>query len=701
MASKGPNSMAEIKEKAHETKETLRETASSAARSVGLPVAASNPESLSGATTESELARWRRNFEANAKASESSDTKYLDLDSFVDAIAPKGDLSGKIGRRQYGNLFRVADAQQKGRISFEEFAAFEALLKKPDADFEVAFKFFDLDGSGTITFDEFKNVFAANLGPDAIPFDFDSPWVHLYLGKRAGNHVLGYQEFTQLMKGLQGERLRQAFHYLDKESTGYVTVEQFSRIINELARHKLSESVLERLPTIASLTPGGKVSYSEAIAFHNVIREMDMVEKVIRDAIAKSSDGKIDRKDFLNSAAQSTRYGIFTPMEVSIIFHFAGMGSEDPRLKLSQFAQLLDPKWERPVMGEPEPLTTSILTDIAKSAYNFCLGGIAGATGATAVYPIDLVKTRMQNQRSKVVGELLYKNSLDCVRKVYKNEGFAGFYRGLPPQLIGVAPEKAIKLTMNDLVRRKTKDPETGKVPLIWELVAGATAGASQVVFTNPLEIVKIRLQMQGEAAKTRGAENIKRGALHIIRQLGLIGLYKGSSACLLRDVPFSAIYFTGYSHLKSDIFHEGRDGKKLGFGETLAAASIAGMPSAYLTTPADVIKTRLQSEARKGESTYKGLMDAGTKIFQEEGARALFKGGPARVLRSSPQFGVTLVAYEYLQAALPYPGSKKPSSLLASSEDITRIRARNALRVLLDAHSDWGARGTQGVKRS
>jgi solute carrier family 25 aspartate/glutamate transporter 12/13 len=42
----------------------------------------------------------------------------------------------------------------------------------------------------------------------------------------------------------------------------------------------------------------------------------------------------------------------------------------------------------------------------------------------------------MQNQRSKVVGELLYKNSMDCVQKVFKNEGFTGFYRGLPPQLI-------------------------------------------------------------------------------------------------------------------------------------------------------------------------------------------------------------------------------------------------------------------------
>ena len=54
------------------------------------------------------------------------------------------------------------------------------------------------------------------------------------------------------------------------------------------------------------------------------------------------------------------------------------------------------------------------------------------AVGATAVYPIDLVKTRMQNQRSSgsLVGELMYKNSLDCFRKVMRYEGLFGLYRG-------------------------------------------------------------------------------------------------------------------------------------------------------------------------------------------------------------------------------------------------------------------------------
>jgi len=152
--------------------------------------------------------------------------------------------------------------------------------------------------------------------------------------------------------------------------------------------------------------------------------------------------------------------------------------------------------------------------------------------------------------------------------------------------------------------------------------------------------------------------------------------------------------HFPAHAHLKKDVFHDGRDGKVLSYGEALAAAAIAGMPAAYLTTPADVIKTRLQTEARKGESTYKGVGDAFRKILSEEGPRALFKGGPARVLRSSPQFGVTLVAYENLKKHFPFPDPQTSlSDLLPREEDIARVRARNALKVLLDASPDFGSK--------
>lgn len=650
------------------------------------------------AVPENELKRWRRTFDTNAQVVVDGE-KYLNTEQFVNAIAPKSDLT-KIGRAQFTTLFRVADTTKRGLVSWDDFVVFETILKRPDADYWIAFQYFDVDNSGTITYDEFKNVFKSTITSDSVPFDFDGDWVKLYLGKKNGTHVLGYNEFTQLMKGLQGERLRQAFKYFDQDEDGFIRPDQFKRIVLEIAGHKLSEAVIERLPTLCTLTPGGRISYSEVSAFHNVIREMDMVERIIREATAKSKDGRIDQSDFLNHCAASTRYALFTPMEASIIFHFAGRGSSIQRLALIDFAQLLDPRWRAPAAGVRDApteasTTMNVVHEIAHSMYNFALGGLAGAFGATIVYPIDLVKTRMQNQRSTVVGQLLYKNSMDCVRKVFHNEGFLGFYRGLGPQLIGVAPEKAIKLTVNDFVRSRAMDPETGRIKLMWELIAGGTAGGCQVVFTNPLEIVKIRLQMQGEAAKLEGA--VPKGAAHIVRQLGLVGLYKGAAACLLRDIPFSAIYFPAYAHLKKDIFHEGYNGKQLSFLETLASAAIAGMPAAYLTTPADVVKTRLQTEAKSGQTSYKGMGDAFRKIYREEGFKAFFKGGPARIIRSSPQFGFTLVAYEYLHKFLPYPFHGKPrdveTTFTSQPEDMAKVRARNALRILLDVHGNFGPR--------
>jgi solute carrier family 25 aspartate/glutamate transporter 12/13 len=125
--------------------------------------------------------------------------------------------------------------------------------------------------------------------------------------------------------------------------------------------------------------------------------------------------------------------------------------------------------------------------------HQFALGSIAGAFGAFMVYPIDLVKTRMQNQRSGRVGQVLYKNSLDCAQKVLKNEGFKGLYSGVLPQMVGVAPEKAIKLTVNDLVRGHFTDSKTGAIDYKFEVLAGGTAGGCQVVSMHLFAIVQNR----------------------------------------------------------------------------------------------------------------------------------------------------------------------------------------------------------------
>lgn len=413
----------------------------------------------------------------------------------------------------------------------------------------------------------------------------------------------------------------------------------------------------------------------------------------------------------LLAAARSVPCGhLVTPLEVDVLFHLLDSENHVGKVSREQFSLLIPPHTNpgelfvapdaqsaaSALAHVPDPQIASgflahhpFLKTVLEKLYGFVLGGIAGGVGAAFVYPIDLVKTRMQNQRN-IVGQILYRHSWDCFVKTLRNEGFLGLYRGLGPQLAGVAPEKAIKLTVNDLLRGYFMDDQ-GRVSLLAECVAGGSAGASQVIFTNPLEIVKIRLQVQGESArlaKQAGESYVRVGAMRIVRQLGIMGLYRGASACLLRDIPFSAIYFPVYAHSKA--FFRTVQGGEDRWYSLLAAGAIGGIPAASLTTPADVIKTRLQVEARRGQQTYSGIVDCFWKILRTEGPRAFAKGALARVFRSSPQFGVTLLTYEALQrfseqhfGIVPVTDRGRPTSHAAPKDPLAAFQAQQAARAL------------------
>jgi solute carrier family 25 aspartate/glutamate transporter 12/13 len=338
-----------------------------------------------------------------------------------------------------------------------------------------------------------------------------------------------------------------------------------------------------------------------------------------------------------------------------------------------------------------------------KFCKNFGLGSIAGAIGAGCVYPIDITKTRMQNQRVVAGQAPLYKNGFDCFSQLVRKEGFRAMYKGLGPQLVGVAPEKAIKLAVNEGLRKIFADwthHAPGGIHLGLEIVAGGAAGFSQVLFTNPLEIVKIRLQVQGEAAMKHLEKGPRMGAIDICKELGLAGLYKGASACFLRDIPFSAIYFPLYATLKQKFIDQNHG--VLAMSDIMLAGTMAGAPAAWLCTPADVIKTRIQVKARLGETTYSGLVDCARKVYADEGARiascvlfvskraphviagirAFFKGGGWRVARSSPQFGITLLTFEKFKEYFGVDAAA-PTNVPVSSSDMNSTQIGSKLKVL------------------
>ncbi|PWA28689.1 hypothetical protein CCH79_00014819 [Gambusia affinis] len=308
-------------------------------------------------------------------------------------------------------------------------------------------------------------------------------------------------------------------------------------------------------------------------------------------------------------------------------------------------------------------------------------GGIAGMAGVTCVFPIDLAKTRLQNQRS---GQQIYKNMMDCLIKTVRSEGYFGMYRGAAVNLTLVTPEKAIKLAANDFFRHQLSN-DIGRLTVFKEMLAGCCAGMCQVIVTTPMEMLKIQLQdagrivaqqrvmpsvvttlkMGGTSAVLSRSYNtaptprvIRMSAIEITRELlrtkGVAGLYRGLGATLMRDIPFSVVYFPLFAHLQQLGQHSSED-QSVPFYWSFMSGCLAGSVAAVAVSPCDVVKTRLQS-LKKGsnEETYNGV------ILRKEGPRAFLKGASCRALVIAPLFGIAQVVYcvgvgEFLLGYTPY----------------------------------------------
>ncbi|XP_038663421.1 LOW QUALITY PROTEIN: mitochondrial glutamate carrier 1 [Scyliorhinus canicula] len=296
-------------------------------------------------------------------------------------------------------------------------------------------------------------------------------------------------------------------------------------------------------------------------------------------------------------------------------------------------------------------------------------GGIAGLIGVTCVFPIDLAKTRLQNQQN---GQRMYSSMSDCLIKTIRSDGYFGMYRGAAVNLTLVTPEKAIKLAANDFFRQLlSKDGK--KLTLIKEMLAGCGAGTCQVIVTTPMEMLKIQLQDAGRLAAQRklmAAEAVssspmgspisstshttstnksKQTAIQITKELlrskGIAGLYKGLGATLLRDVPFSIVYFPLFANLNK--LGQKSSDERAPFYVSFISGCIAGSTAAVLVNPCDVIKTRLQSLQRGiNEDSYSGIVDCTRKIWRNEGVDAFLKGAYCRALVIAPLFGIAQVVY-------------------------------------------------------
>ncbi|XP_049806193.1 mitochondrial glutamate carrier 1-like isoform X2 [Schistocerca nitens] len=256
---------------------------------------------------------------------------------------------------------------------------------------------------------------------------------------------------------------------------------------------------------------------------------------------------------------------------------------------------------------------------------------------------------------------------LDCFKKTYKAEGYFGMYRGSGVNILLITPEKAIKLTANDFFRHHLSPGGGKKLPLGREMLAGGLAGLCQIIITTPMELLKIQLQDAGRLAahaKEGGIAVPKISAtaitLELLRTKGIIGLYKGVGATMLRDVSFSVIYFPLFAHLNALGPRKSDGSGEAVFWCSFLAGCASGSLAALAVNPFDVVKTRLQLlKKAEGEMGYSGVPDAIIKILKNEGPLAFFKGGACRMIVIAPLFGIAQMVY-YLGVAEYIMGIKR-----------------------------------------
>lgn len=309
---------------------------------------------------------------------------------------------------------------------------------------------------------------------------------------------------------------------------------------------------------------------------------------------------------------------------------------------------------------------------ITEQIISSCSGALITSVFVT---PFDVVKIRLQVQSSSTVKKKCYlhysclwdnlcyclqqshckrcdwykcnthfKGTWDAFSKITKYEGITALWSGLPPTLIMSVPATMIYFTMYEQIRdlslSKLVPPlQSHYIPLL----AGAAARVLTVTAISPIEF--LRTKMQSEKIKY---SDVGKSVYQLVERRGFLSLWHGYIPTLLRDVPFSALYWTMYEQLKQlepnpQIFHY------------FIFGAVSGTVAATLTLPFDVIKTQRQTElgeaALLNRTVQSSTLTLIHNLYKKNGVTSLFAGLVPRILKVAPSCAIMISSYEFGKA--------------------------------------------------
>ncbi|XP_069099131.1 solute carrier family 25 member 36-A-like [Pleurodeles waltl] len=302
-------------------------------------------------------------------------------------------------------------------------------------------------------------------------------------------------------------------------------------------------------------------------------------------------------------------------------------------------------------------------------------GGCGGTVGAIITCPLEVVKTRLQASQlsfrplcfrefhlQTVTGgnftpaRVCTTGVLQLLRSILQKEGARSLFKGLGPNLVGVAPSRAIYFWAYSTAKEFCNSrlaPESKTVHILSASIAGFTS----ITLTNPIWMVKTRMQLE-ESLQGRRQTSTAGCVRYIYKAEGLRGFYRGMSASYV-GISETIIHFVIYEDLKQRLMARGQgfqhplqggtgtplQQQQLDFVWLMVAAGLSKISASLIAYPHEVIRTRLRQE----HSPYKTFVQTTRLIYHEEGPRSFYRGLQAQMIRQIPNTAIMMATYELI----------------------------------------------------
>uniref|UniRef100_A0A673CRX5 EF-hand domain-containing protein n=1 Tax=Sphaeramia orbicularis TaxID=375764 RepID=A0A673CRX5_9TELE len=181
----------------------------------------------------------------------------------------------------------------------------------------------------------------------------------------------------------------------------------------------------------------------------------------------------------------------------------------------------------------------------------FMAGSLAGATAQTAIYPMEVLKTRLTLRKT---GQ--YSGMFDCTKKILKNEGLKAFYKGYVPNILGIIPYAGIDLAVYESLKNLWLShyaKDTANPGVLVLLGCGTISSTCGQLASYPLALIRTRMQAQ---ASLEGSEQLPMNLMvkKILEKEGFFGLYRGILPNFMKVLPAVSISYVVYEYMRSGL---------------------------------------------------------------------------------------------------------------------------------------------------